>query len=134
MKPYKFIPVKPCFNFRFILLLAAIILVQQFSFAAHSIFFFHNNSTALYQYTEKKSGQNGSSRVSLGVDVELSDEDEVHDPQGYPERSLNSDEVIALRLYTLLINNHYLRLAWALRNQSDPPLFVLYHSWKAHLS
>jgi len=134
LKVNQLLRVKAPFNFRFVSLLAAIILVQQLSFAAHLPFFSGNISSASLHYAEKNSGQNGSSHVSIDADVEVLNEDDIHDFQGHPERALTADYVIARWLFTSLVNNHYRHLARAVHHQADPPLFILHHCWKAHLS
>ncbi len=134
LKANQLLQVKTCLNFRFVSLLAAIILIQQLSFAAHLSFFSGSISSASLHYTEKSSGQSESSHVSIDVDVEVLNEDDAHDFQGHPERVLTADYIIARWLYTSLVNNHYRRLARAVHHQADPPLFILHHSWKAHLS
>ncbi|HLO81029.1 MAG TPA: hypothetical protein VK166_08725 [Chitinophagaceae bacterium] len=134
MKVNQLLRVKASFNFRFVSLLAVIILIQQLSFAAHLPFFSGSISPASLHYSDKSSGQSGSSHVSIDVDVEVLNEDDAHDFQGHPERALTADYVIARWLYTSLVNNHYRRLARAVHHQADPPLFILHHSWKAHLS
>jgi hypothetical protein len=135
LKANQHLRVKACFNFRFVSLLAVIILVQQLSFAAaHLPIFSGNISSASLHFSEKSSGQSGSSHVSIDVDVEVLNEDDAHDFQGHPERALTADYVIARWLYTSLVNNHYRHLARAVHHQADPPLFILHHSWKAHLS
>jgi len=121
-------------NIRFIGLLIFISLFQQFSFApspntpglSKSISGATQNS-----HFEKTSVKHLQSQIDLLVEFE---EDELQNEQVYLKASLSNNCNFNTNHYSILTNTLYLRLAFANLDKVVLPFFVIYNSWKIHLS
>lgn len=119
-------------NLRFIGLLIFISLFQHFSFANSQStpeLSISRSDTIQNSYLEKTSVEHHQNQIGLFVEFE---EDEVQNEQVYLRATLTSNFIA--NNYSILTNTLYLSLAFANLNKVELPLFVLYHSWKSHLS
>lgn len=124
-------------NFRLVLLLLIAILLQHFAFATlqSSFGYFHTNSgISQTGYFEKGTIPHQESQLDLYIEVEPSDEDEVHNDQIHLNASIAKNYLFEGFHYSYFIHTLYLRLVSANRQKVELPYFVLYHSWKSHLS
>jgi hypothetical protein len=128
---------KTLVNFRFIALLILACLVQQFSFATQENTFHLTNLSAenlINSYYEKGTAEHHESQLDLFIEAESEDEDEVHNEQVYLNGILPKNQTCNTLQYNHYINTLFLRLASTNLHKVELPYFILYHSWKSHLS
>ncbi|MDD2794116.1 MAG: hypothetical protein PHD73_13125 [Sediminibacterium sp.] len=133
----KRIPRKTPINFRLVPLLLTAILLQHFAFATlHNSFGSLHISSGISQtgYFEKGTIPHQESQLDLYIEIESGDEDEVHNEQIPTTGSIAKDYTFEGVHYNYFIRTLYLRLVSSNRRKVELPYFVLYHSWKSHLS
>ncbi len=128
---------KRLINFRFIVLLCIAFLFQHLSFdTLQNSFGFtdlrseltHNN------YFETGTTDQQDPQISLFVEAESEDEDDVHDEQEHVNGFIASYQIFNVFHYSNVINTLSKRLASNNQHKVDLPFFILYHSWKSHLA
>lgn len=123
-------------NFRLVSLLLIAIFLQHFAFATLQDSFgaLHKNSTGIQTgYIEKGSIPLQGNQLDLYIELESSDEDEVHNEQTPLSGSIVKNYTLEGFHYSYFIHTLYLRLASSKRSKVELPYFVLYHSWKSDL-
>ena len=133
----KRLPRKTPINFRLVLLLFTAILLQHFAFATLQSSFgsLHTHSgVSQTGYFEKETIPHQESQLDLYIEVESSDEDEVHNDQIHLNGAVAKNYIFEGFHYSYFINTLYLRLVSSNHRKVELPYFVLYHCWKSHLS
>lgn len=128
---------KKLIHFRFIVLICIAFLFQHLSFdALPKSFGLTSLSSEVTQnnYFEKGTTDQHDPQISLFVEAESEDEDDVHDEQTVCNGSLSSHQNFKTVHFTGTINTLYLRLAFSNLHKVELPFFILYHSWKSHLA
>jgi hypothetical protein len=128
---------KKLINFRFIGLLLIAFLLQHFSFASlQQTFGFLNTSSEITQssFLEKSGASRHDNELDIFIEVESEDEDEVHHQALYFNGFTSENNSFKALHYSGFIHTLYLRLATTNLHKVEPPLFLLYHSWKSHLA
>lgn len=118
---------------RMVLFLTMICLLQQFSFASLHHLLSDTNSSFLH-YAEKHPSPKSGHNINIDIEVEVPEEDEVDHADEHDSFAATDYHTIGDPLYHLSANSLYLTQAAAIHRQSGRPLFMLHHSWKAHLS
>jgi hypothetical protein len=127
---------KPRRNFRFVVLLALIAFVQQFSFASlyHSFGFLETYSKLEASHQVQKAPTHPrDTRLGLNIDIEIAEEDDVQHSQDQCCDDVQRRQVEELR-YSSFLKSRYLRSGDFFTHKADLPFFILYHSWKSDLS
>ncbi len=128
---------KKLIHFRFIVLICIAFLFQHLSFdALPKSFGLTSLSSGVTQnnYFEKGTTDQQDPQLSLFVEAESEDEDDVHDEQEHVNGFIASYQTFHAFHHSDAINTLYLRLASNNQHKVDLPFFVLYHSWKSHLA
>ena len=127
---------KGALNFRFLMLLTLVVFLQQLSFASlHRSFGFIDSYTAVTSahFTEKIPAQQHNDHLTLDIEVETAEEDEVQHLQDQASGCIPKTFSVEDLQYTSFHNSH-LRSANKKHRWTDLPLFILHHSWKSDLA
>ena len=128
---------KKWINFRFIGLLCFAFLLQQLSFATlqNNFKLNHLNAGVLQNsFFENGSAHHQDNALELYTEVVAEDEDDLHNEQ-VVYKVFNSDkQSFDTAHYSNAIHTLYLSLASTNQHKVDLPFFILFHSWKSHLT
>ncbi len=130
-----YIRLKTRFNLRFFGLTALLFLLQPFSFASFqtSLGFKKIDSAYTYAFFTENIPVDHHQNIDLFIEVETAEEDEV---KHAPDQTCSlKGNLITLkeRYYTSFVNIRYLQLAQSKHHKTEPPFFILYHSWKSDI-
>lgn len=128
---------KGTLNFRFLMLLTLVVFLQQLSFASlHRSLGFIDSYSAVTEarFTEKVPAQQHNDLLTLDIEVETAEEDEVQHLQDQASGCIPKSFSIEDLHYTSFLKTRYLRSANNKHNWTDLPLFILHHSWKSDLA
>lgn len=128
---------KLAINFRFLMLLTLVVFLQQLSFSSlhHSLGFIDSYAAVTEaRFTEKIPAHHQNDHLTLDIEVETAEEDEVQHLQDHSSGCIPKSFCIEDLHYTSFLKTRYLRSVNNKHNWTDLPLFILHHSWKSDLA